>query len=254
MVKSKDGTEREFRLKISGKPLNFAAKIPSSTEVKSRFSVIFKDTGGILNPTRFQGKVTFRAKISADASDPGEMGFVGAWYNSYQRRITHLRAHNEGTIDMFSPLLQPGSVDADRKYQRENGNGAYLNDWVLFDQRQTPDRWFEVEYTWQKASPLSFITLKIDGVPVSSEHEMIPADPSEAWTPRTIADWGITHSLSELEFTMPHNEESGGMGALYIDDIKDNKYDTPYGIVTYSNGTASLTYKNITNYKKRGGI
>lgn len=38
---------------------------------------------------------------------------------------------------------------------------------------------------------------------------------------------------------------------LYIDDIKDNKYHTPYGIVHYSNGKAMLEYTQIGSCQKQ---
>lgn len=218
---SKDGTSRDFSVRITGAPLNFAAKLPSSKDETTLLAVTLKDKGGITTAMREQGKLTFRAKVTPDAPSKAGFGVIGSRFNSEKRRVAHVRAASDGTIDMYSPKIVDGGTYLGKDYERDAVSGNILDDYAVFDQMHTPGQWFDIEITWQKNSGLpAKLTMSINGTPVSSSHAAIPADPTMPFLAQTLASYSLTDNVSEIQFTMPKNEDNGGVGALFIDDIK----------------------------------
>ncbi|MDU0352597.1 VCBS domain-containing protein [Paraglaciecola aquimarina] len=205
---SKDGTPVEFALRISGAPLNFAAKLPSSTTETALLSIITQNNGGITTAMREQGKLTFRAKVTADAPSSAGFGVIGSRFNSEKRRVAHVRASNAGVIDMYSPAIEAGGTYLGKNYVRDPITNNIVDDYIVSDQTHIPDQWFDIEITWRKNSGLpALLSMKINGEPVSSSHEAISADPTQAFLAQTLASYSLTDNVSEIQFTMPKNAE-----------------------------------------------
>ncbi|WP_111979563.1 VCBS domain-containing protein [Algibacillus agarilyticus] len=225
-IMSKDGTTKEFSLRVTGAPLNFAAKLPSLKDETPLLSIITKDNGGITTGMREQGKLTFRAKVTPDAPSKAGFGVIGSRYNSEKRRVAHVRASFDGIIEMYSPKIEVGGSYLGKNYERDPVSNNILDDYVIFDQPHEAGKWFDIEITWQKNSGLpALLTMKINGETVSSSHDAIPADPTQPFLAQTLASYSLTDNVSEIQFTMPKNANNGGVGAVFIDDIKI--YDDP---------------------------
>lgn len=241
-IYSADGTEVTFTVNITGAPINFAAQIPSETDLTSVFAIDFLHDG-ITQADVSDGKIAFRAKMSAENLVAGNIGFTcDAWNGNNDgggdnRRVATLYMEPEGTIEMWSAELKPGGSFSNGAVDfAKNENNQYITDKVVFDQMFVTDEWVDFIMSWEfnSGNSLTYITLSIDDTPVSSSHGAIPTNPTQKIVAQTVAGSRLYKCLDEARFWVRKNVDNGGEGALLIDDIKfytdinaDVKFDTP---------------------------
>ncbi len=261
IVTSTDGSEVEFKVNITGAPLNFAAQIPGSTEQDSLLSINFIN-GGIPRSDTSDGKIVFNAKVTEDISREAEFAFGCTRWNTESRRLSSFWIKPDGMFEMWSAEINPGGSYSNgaADYARANGGtGNIITKRVTFDQFFTPGEWSEVELSWEQAAIRPRMTLKIDGVNVSSDHGAIPADPSEKFLAQTLAGASIFGCNAQMRILMKKDADNGGTGAMLIDDIKyftdidaDVKFDTPAYEERFANnedGDSIQESSNVNYYK-----
>lgn len=261
-IYSADGTEKEFKVNITGAPLNFAANIPSATDETSVFAVNFLHEG-ITRDDVANGKILFKARTTEDLATTAKIGMTCTRWNGNlngggdNRRVAQFYIKNDGQFEMWSAEITPGgsysngssdyAKDADNKFISKN---------VVFDQMFTPGEWTDIEMSWEfdSATSLTLLTLSIDDVAASSDHGAIPADPTAKIVAQTVAGSSLYKCLEEVRFFIQSNEENGGVGALLVDDIKfytdidaDIKFDSPAYEETFSNSNAGDSVKQSNN-------
>ena len=269
VIYSVDGTQVEFTVNITGAPLNFAAQIPSATDISSVFAIDFLH-GGITPADVSDGKIAFRAKMSPDNMVAGNIGFTCAAWNGNlngggdNRRVATMYMEPEGTIEMWSAEIKPGGSFANGAADyAKNENNQYITDRVVFDQMYVTDEWVDFVMSWEfnASNSLTYLTLSIDDTPVSSSHGAIPTNPNQKIVAQTVAGSRLYKCLDEARFWVRSNAESGGQGALLIDDIKfftdinaDLLFDTPDFEEKFLNssdgdsvkGSGNPRYQNVT--------
>lgn len=269
IVYSQDGTESTFRVNITGAPINFAARIPSETDLTSVYAIDFLH-GGITASDVADGKIAFSAKMTGDMATSGKLGFTCASWNGNNdgggdnRRMAQFWMQPDGMIEMWSAEIKPGgSFSNGAADYAKNENNQYITDKVVFDQMYIPDEWVNFVMSWEysDSASLTYLTLSIDDIPVSSPHGAIPTDPTKKIVAQTVAGSRLYKCLDEARFFVQKNEENGGSGALLIDDIKfytnidaDLRFDTPdfeESFVSYNENddiksTGEPRYQNIT--------
>ncbi|MCF2946950.1 VCBS domain-containing protein [Paraglaciecola aquimarina] len=269
MVYSADGTAKEFKVNITGAPLNFAANIPSETDLTSVFAIDFLH-GGVTSADVANGKILFRAKITEDLAMAGNIGMTCAAWNGNNdgggdnRRVATYYIQPEGEFEMWSAEIKPGgSYRNGAADYAKNENNQFITDKVVFDQMFTPGEWTDFEMSWEfsSATNLTYLTLLINDTTASSSHDAIPDDPTQRIVAQSVAGSRLYKCLDEARFWVRKSADDGGTGALLIDDIKfytnidaDVKFDTPDFEESFSNNsdgddiqaTANPRYKNIT--------
>lgn len=243
VVRSTDGTEAVFTVNITGAPLNFAAKIPSDTDITSAFAIDFLH-GGVTSADVADGKILFRAKTTADLGVAAKFGFTCAQWNGNlngggdNRRLGQFFLQPDGTIEMWSAEIAPGGSyqNGAADYARNPANNQFITEKVVFDQMTIPDEWTDFVMTWEfrTSTSLSYLTLSINDETASSPHGAIPDDPTQKIVAQTVAGSRLFKCMDEARFFIQKNTDNGGQGAMLIDDIKlftninaDEKFDTP---------------------------
>ncbi|WAJ71654.1 VCBS domain-containing protein [Catenovulum adriaticum] len=253
-VYAKDGTETEFKVNITGAPLNFAANIPSTIDETSVFAIDFLNDG-IVKEDLSNGKLLFSVKGTEDLAVSGGFGITCDDWNGNNdgggdnRRMGHFYVKPDGTFEMRSHEIIPGSSPQDAaadKFAKDDSN-KYINENVIFDQMLIPGEWTHFVLTWDMRDGLTYpeMTLSINDEAASSDHLAIPADPNEPFVAQTVAGSRLYNCLDEMRFIVRKNEDEGGLGAMLVDDIKlytnidaDVKFDTPDFIEEFANSSA----------------
>jgi VCBS repeat-containing protein len=268
-IYSVDGTEIEFTVNITGAPLNFAAQIPSETDVTNVFAIDFLH-GGIAPADVSDGKIAFRAKVTDDLMTQANIGFTCADWNGNNdgggdnRRVAQFYMQPEGTLEMWSAEISAGgSYTNGAADYAKNENNQFITKKVVFDQIFIPGDWVDLEMTWSYSAGtnLTYLTLSIDDTVASSPHGAIPDDPTQRIVAQTVAGSRLYQCLDEARFYVRKNVDDGGTGALLIDDIKfftnidaDVRFDTPEFAESFNNSSAGDSvkqsgeprYQNIT--------
>lgn len=253
-VYAKDGTETEFKVNITGAPLNFAAQIPSLKDDTSVFAIDFLNDG-ITSEDTASGKLLFSVKTTEDLAVNAGFGLTCASWNGNNegggdnRRLGHFYIKPDGTFEMRSHEIIPGSspqdVSAD-KFAKDDSN-KFINDNVIFHQMLIPGEWTNFVLTWDYNDSLTYpeMTLSINDEAASSDHLAIPSDPTQKFVAQTVAGNRLYKCLEEMRFIVREDDEDGGLGAMLVDDIKlytnidaDVKFDTPDFIEEFANSTA----------------
>ncbi len=241
-VVSADGTTAEFTVNITGAPLNFAVNIPSETDQTSVFAINFLQDG--LQPSDVaDGVITFRARTTEDLMSEAKFGMTcGPWNGNNNgggdnRRLAQFFIQPDGTFEMWSAQISPGGsyANGSADYARD-ANNRFITERVVFDQMFIPGEWADFVMTWEFNSTLSrtFITLSLDDVAVTSPHGAVPSGPNNTIVAQTVGSARLFRCMQEIRFFIQGNAETGGVGAMLIDDIKlytdinaDLRFDTP---------------------------
>ena len=242
---SADGTSKTFTVNITGAPLNFAAQIPSTTDTTSVFAIDFKATSGLEEADIASGKLQFKVKMSAELAAHTSFGLSCADWNGNNdgggdnRRLGHFYIGSDGQFSMWSAEIIPGGSysNGQNDYAKDPDNDQFINLPVVFDQPLiTPDEWNEITISWdyQAGALRSLMTLSINDQVASSDHGAIPTDPNEKFLNQTVAGSKFFRCMQQARFIVRKNTDNGGIGALYIDDVKfftdpnaNVKFDTP---------------------------
>ncbi len=241
-VVSADGTTTEFTVNITGAPLNFAVNIPSETDETSVFAIDFLN-GGVVPDDLANGVITFRARTTEDLMSEAKFGMTCAAWNGNNngggdnRRLAQFFIQPDGTFEMWSAQIAPGGsyANGSADYAR-NANNQFITERVVFDQMFIPGEWSDFVMTWEFNSTLSrtFITLSLDDVAATSPHGAVPSGPNDSIVAQTVAGSRLFRCMDEIRFFIQGNAETGGVGAMLIDDIKlytdinaDLRFDTP---------------------------
>ncbi|MBU2883531.1 VCBS domain-containing protein [Psychrosphaera sp. B3R10] len=268
-IYSADGTEVEFKVNITGAPLNFAVQIPSETDQTSIFAIDFLH-GGLTPEDVNDGKITFRAKVTDDLATYGNFGFTCSRWNGNNdgggdnRRLAQFWMQPEGLFEMWSAEISPGGnyQNGSADYAKDENN-QFITEKVVFDQMFIPGEWVELVMSWtfSTATNLSYITLSFDDSVATSQHGAIPDDPKQKIVAQTVAGSSLYKCLDEARFYVRKNVDNGGVGAMLIDDIKfyknidaDIKFDTPDFEESFSNNSdgdpvkasGEPRYQNVT--------
>lgn len=260
-IYSADGTPVEFTVNITGAPINFAAQIPSETDLTSVLTIDFLH-GGVTQADTSDGKIAFRAKMSAENQVMGNIGFTCEQWNGNNngggdnRRVGTFYFQPDGTIEMWSAEINPGGSFANGAADfAKNENNQFITDKVVFDQMFVTDEWVDFVMSWEfnPGNNLTYLTLSFDGETASSSHGAIPTDPNQRIVAQTVAGTRLTKCLDEARFWVRSNE-NGGAGALLIDDIKfftdinaDILFDTPTYSESFLNNSDGDSIKESGN-------
>lgn len=262
VIYSADGTEVEFKVNITGAPLNFAVQIPSATDETSVFAIDFLH-GGITPADVSDGKILFRAKLTDDMMTYGNIGFTCAAWNGNvngggdNRRVGQFYMQPDGTLEMWSAEINAGGSYANgtADYARD-ANNQFITKRVVFDQMHLNGEWMDFEMSWRfnSATNLTYLTLQINDEAASSSHGAIPDDPTQEIVAQTVAGSRLYKCLDEARFYVRSSEGNGGQGALLIDDIKlftnidaDVRFDTPDFEESFSNNSNGDPVKDSGN-------
>lgn len=261
-VYSKDGTAKEFTVNITGAPLNFAAKIPSSMDETNVFAINFLHEG-VTQDDVANGKMLFKVKATEDLATTAKFGMTCSRWNGNlngggdNRRLAQFYLTPEQQIEMWSGEIAPGgSYDNGSADYAKNENDQYITKNVVFDQMHIPGEWTDVEMSWDynANTQLTKLTLSFNDTPASSDHGAIPADPTAKIVAQTVAGSSLYKCMEEVRFFIQGNEENGGIGALLVDDIQlhtnidaDLKFDPPAFEETFSNSNAGDSVKDAGN-------
>ncbi len=265
MLKSTDGTEVEFTVNITGAPLNFAAQIPSETDLTSVFAIDLRQSSEIGSSEPQEGKLLFRAKITEDLLTTAKLGMTCSRWNGNNdgggdnRRLAQFYVDGDkgGEFSMWSAeIVAGGSYENGSADYAKDDDNKFITDKVIFDHMFTPGEWTDIEMTWQydAGKALNYLTLSFDDTPASSEHGAIPADPTQKIVAQSVAGSSLYKCLNEMRFFVQKNAEKGGLGALLIDDIKfykninaDVLFDTADFEESFSTNNAGDLVKDISN-------
>lgn len=257
-----DGTPVEFTVNITGAPLNFAAQIPSDTDVTSVFAVDFLH-GGITPADVSDGKISFRAKLTNDMLVQGNLGFTCAAWNGNNdgggdnRRVAQFYMQPDGTFEMWSAEIKPGgSYQNGAADYAKDENNQFITKKVVFDQMHIKGEWLDFIMSWRfnEATSLTYLTLSINDETASSVHGAIPDDPTQEIVAQTVAGSRLYKCLDEARFFVRKSADDGGQGALLIDDIKfftnidaDILFDTPDFEESFANSSDGDSVKDSGN-------
>ncbi|MGJ8691826.1 MAG: VCBS domain-containing protein [Thalassotalea sp.] len=252
-VYAKDGTASEFKVNITGAPLNFAVNIPSATDTTNVFAINFLNEGLVAGDTA-NGKLLFSVKTTEDLAVNAGFGIGCASWNGDNdgfgdnRRMGHFYIAPDGTFSMKSHEIIPGSnpqAASGDKFAR-NAAGNFADGDVIFHQMLTPGEWTDFVLTWDMRAGLTYpeMTLSINEETASSDHLAIPADPNEPFVAQTVSGARLYNCLEFMRFIVRKNADEGGVGALLVDDIKlyknidaDVKFDTPDFVDEFANSS-----------------